>query len=364
MVISQFDSNNEQQRNKINLLVVDDSAVMRQFIIELFSHQPNINVIAVSDPIIALEKMKQVRPNVILLDLEMPRMDGLTFLRKIMASDPIPTVICSALVGQGANKVINALIAEGAIDVIAKPKLGIRSFLEESSVLFTDIILSAAQAHIPSRLIKSTIEQPQNKTILPIQKATLSTTTDKIVAIGASTGGTEALRALLETMPVDAPGIVIVQHMPAGFTTAFAERLNKLCQIEVKEASSGDQICYGQALIAPGNRHLLVHRSGARYLVEIKDGPLVSRHRPSVNLLFSSVAQSARANAIGVIMTGMGDDGAEGLLAMKEAGAFTIAQDEASCVVFGMPKEAILRGAVNEVLPLLKIAPTILKKIK
>jgi two-component system, chemotaxis family, protein-glutamate methylesterase/glutaminase len=354
----------QRKRRPLNVLIVDDSAVVRQAMTALLSKERDLSVIVAADPLIAMEKIKQVRPNVIILDLEMPRMDGLTFLRKIMASDPIPVVICSGLAGKGTDAALLAM-EEGAVEIITKPKLGVRDFLYESSVMLVDIVRGAAQARIKSRVSihKPTQQKVTADTISPPpQKSPRRLTTDKVIAIGASTGGTEALRIFLEAMPPDAPGIVIVQHMPELFTAAFARRLNQICRIEVKEAASGDRVVAGRALIAPGNRHTLLVRSGTNYLVEVKDGPLVSRHRPSVDLLFRSVAQAAGPNSVGVILTGMGDDGVEGLLEMKRAGAATIAQDETTCVVFGMPKEAIARGAVDEIIPLPKIPAIVLRR--
>lgn len=323
-----------------------------------------MSVAVAADPFIAMDKMRRQRPDVIVLDLEMPRMDGLTFLQKIMTEDPIPVVICSALTGQGTSIALQAM-EDGAVDVITKPRLGVREFLHESAVMLIDTVQAAARTRPRAR--RTAIPQPSPRltadAVLPLHpRPVLDQTTDKVVVIGASTGGTEALRVILEAMPPDVPGLVVVQHMPEGFTTAFAERLNLTCRIEVKEAGNGDRVVTGRALIAPGNLHTLVRRSGAQYTVDVIDGPLVSRHRPSVDVLFRSVAQAAGPNSIGVIMTGMGDDGAEGLLEMKRAGAVTIAQDEASCVVFGMPKEAIDRGAVDEVIPLSRIPEVILKR--
>jgi two-component system chemotaxis response regulator CheB len=300
---------------------------------------------------------------VIVLDLEMPRMDGLSFLRRIMAEDPIPVVVCSGLAGAGTEAALRA-VEEGAVDVIAKPKLAVRDFLEESALQIVDAVRAAARARLPFR--PSLVVQPRltADAVLPPrqQRQALRVTTDKVVAIGASTGGTEALRQILESLPPDAPGTVIVQHMPEVFTRAFADRLCRTCRIEVKEAASGDRVANGRALIAPGNRHSVLLRSGAHYVVDVREGPLVSRHRPSVDVLFRSVAQAAGPNAVGVILTGMGDDGAEGLLEMRRAGAATLAQDEASCVVFGMPKEAIERGAVEQVLPLSRMAAAIQRR--
>jgi len=350
---------------KIEVLVVDDSAVVRQVMAAVLSQESGINVTVAADPLIAMEKMKRGRPDVILLDLEMPRMDGLTFLRKIMAEDPIPVVVCSALAPPGSDIALTAL-DEGALDVITKPNVGVKNFLYESAILLIDAVRSAAQAHLRRRASPlATAPKHTADSVLPSRKApALSVTTDKVVVVGASTGGTEAILELLQPMPPDAPAIVIVQHMPEVFTAGFACRLNSMCQIEVKEAANGDRVLQGRALIAPGNRHTLLRRSGGHYIVEVADGPLVSRHRPSVDVLFRSAAQSAGRNAIGIIMTGMGDDGATGLMEMKEAGAWTIAQDEASCVVFGMPKEAVARGAVEEICSLPSLSRAVLERVQ
>lgn len=341
----------------IRVLVVDDSAVVRMALSMLLP--PNdMEVVTASDPIFAMKKMADARPDVIVLDLEMPRMDGLTFLRKIMAEDPLPVVVCSALATDRAEAAMHAL-AEGAVAIITKPRVGVQAFLEESAVLIVDTLRGAAEARGLRRIAPPRAATPGvAPKAAPVRQLTI--TSDRIVAIGASTGGTEALRTVLETMPPDCPGIVVVQHMPEIFTAAFAARLDGICRIEVKEAADGDRILEGRALIAPGNRHTAVRRSGAHYVVEVTDGPLVSRHRPSVNVLFRSVATEAGPNALGVIMTGMGADGADGLLEMKRAGAATIAQDEATCVVFGMPKEAIARGAVDDVLALERIPRALL----
>ncbi|MDD5153810.1 MAG: chemotaxis response regulator protein-glutamate methylesterase [Thermodesulfobacteriota bacterium] len=347
---------------KIKVLVVDDSAVVRQTLNEILDSDPDIEVIATAqDPYVAAERLKKAVPDVITLDVEMPRMDGITFLRKLMAQHPIPVVICSTLTTQGAQTTLQAL-EYGAVEIIEKPKMGTKQFLEESRIRICDAVKAAAQVTLRPRKIRKVEEKLTADVIMakPKTKA-MAETTEKVVLIGASTGGTEALRAFLEALPHDTPGMVIVQHMPEKFTSAFAARLNGLCRVEVKEAENGDGVVTGRALIAPGNKHTLLKRSGARYYVEIKDGPLVSRHRPSVDVLFRSGARYAGANAVGVIMTGMGDDGAQGLLEMKEAGAFTIAQDEATCVVFGMPKEAIKRGAVDKILPLPAIPREVIK---
>jgi two-component system, chemotaxis family, protein-glutamate methylesterase/glutaminase len=354
---------NTDHPRPLNILVVDDSAVVREVMNAVLSHEPGFNVVVAGDPFIAIGKMKNQRPDVIILDLEMPRMDGLTFLRKIVREDPVPVIICSALTGPDTSIGLQAL-EEGAVDVVTKPRLGVRDFLHESAIILVDAVRAAARStrvrSLRPAIVTPRLQSAPSKTpALPLR-----ITSDHVVAIGASTGGTEALRIVLESMPPDAPGLVVVQHMPEGFTAAFAQRLNQICQIEVKEAANGDRITAGQALIAPGNRHIIVRRTGAQYVVEVTDGPLVSRHRPSVDVLFRSVALSAGINAVGVIMTGMGNDGAEGLLEMKKAGAYTLAQDEASCVVFGMPKEAIERGAVERVVNLSGITSAILNRPK
>ncbi len=343
----------------LHVLVVDDSAVVRQSLTAILAHAGGMTVETAHDPLFALEKMKQRRPDVIVLDLEMPRMDGLTFLRKLAAEDPIPVVVCSGLVGHGTEEALKA-VEEGAVDVIAKPKLAVRDFLEESAVLLVDAVRGAAEARTTRRRTAASPKLSADVVLPPPARHALHMTTDKVVAVGASTGGTEALREILEALPPDAPGLVIVQHMPEVFTRAFADRLNRTCRIEVKEAAAGDRVLSGRALVAPGNRHTLLARSGGHYVVEVRDGPLVTRHRPSVDVLFRSVAGSAGPNAVGVILTGMGNDGAEGLLEMRRAGSRTIAQDEATSVVFGMPKEAIELGAVDEVVPLGRIAEAIL----
>ncbi|MEA2658350.1 MAG: two-component system, chemotaxis family, protein-glutamate methylesterase/glutaminase [Candidatus Binatota bacterium] len=345
----------------IHVLVVDDSAVVREVLTAILSLEPGIAVATASDPLIAMNKMKQRRPDVVVLDLDLPRMDGMTFLQKIMREDPLPVVICSALTGPNTSIGLQAL-EEGAVDVITKPRIAVREFLHESAVLLTDVVRAAARSHAKlSRAASSRIARRTGESNRPEEShPTRPRRCDRIIAIGASTGGTEALRDILEALPADIPGLVVVQHMPEGFTAAFAQRLDRTCRIEVKEAVHGDPVLSGRALIAPGNRHMLVRPSGVRWDIEISDGPLVSRHRPSVDVLFRSVAQHAGAHALGIILTGMGSDGAAGLLEMRRAGAFTIAQDEASSVVFGMPKEAIDRGAVLKVASLAKIPEEIL----
>jgi len=348
----------------LQVLVVDDSAVVRQVMTSILSLTPGITVAAAADPLIAMDKMKRIRPDVILLDLEMPRMDGLSFLKKIMAEDPIPVVVCSGLTGAGTEASLRAL-EQGAVEIVTKPKLGVKGFLEESATMLAEAVRAAAHARLRTRRPppRPTSAPPGHDAVsAPAERPALPLTTDKVVAIGASTGGTEALRELLEALPPDAPGVVIVQHMPEVFTRAFADRLARTCRVEVKEAADGDRVLEGRALIAPGNRHLRLRRSGAHYTVEVADGPLVCRHRPSVDVLFRSVAQAAGPNAVGVILTGMGIDGAQGLLEMRRCGAATLAQDEATCVVFGMPKEAIAAGGVEEVLPLPRIAAAMLER--
>jgi len=350
---------------KIKVLIVDDSAVVRQTMADILSSDPHIEVMSpAADPFIAAERMREQVPDVITLDVEMPRMDGITFLKKIMSQHPIPVVMCSTLTESGSETALKAL-EYGAVEIIQKPKLGTRQFLEESRVRICDAVKAASQARmrkITPRTGKEIAPKLSADVILekPGSKAMIQTT-EKVVVVGASTGGTEALRIFLEALPADAPPIVIVQHMPEGFTRAFAQRLDGICRITVKEAADNDTVMRGRALIAPGNRHTLLKRSGARYYVEIKDGPLVSRHRPSVDVLFRSAARYAGKNAVGVIMTGMGDDGASGMKEMKDAGAVTIAQDEASCVVFGMPNEAIKRGGADRVMPLDAIAREVLR---
>lgn len=330
-------------RRPIHVLVVDDSAIVRQVATAILGEQRDITTSMAADPIVARHCIEIRRPDVIVLDLEMPRMDGLTFLRELMNRDPIPVVICSALSRRGSETALRALEA-GALDVITKPSMGVREFLEDSAIILIDAVRAASRAHVGRRRMVSRANVEAGPS--------LTVTTDKVIAIGASTGGTRAIQTILEAMPAGCPGIAIVQHMPEVFTAAFARRLNETCRIEVKEAAQGDRLFPGRALIAPGNQHLQVRRSGAYYTASLTSGPLVSRHRPSVDVLFRSVGKAAGANAVGVILTGMGDDGVEGLMAMKMSGAATIAQDEESSVVFGMPKEAIVRGAAEKVVPL------------
>jgi two-component system chemotaxis response regulator CheB len=349
---------------KIKVLVVDDSAVVRQALTEILESAPDITVMGVAaDPYIAAEKMAIEIPDVITLDIEMPRMDGLTFLEKIMTQHPIPVVMCSSLTDEGCASGLRAMEC-GAVAIVTKPKMGVKAFIEESRITICDAVRSAHAVHV--RRLNARAPHAEQKLSADVMLAKASSramiqTTEKVTVIGASTGGTEALRAVLTALPADAPGIVIVQHMPEKFTAAFATRLDGECRITVKEAEDNDTVMRGTALIAPGNRHTMLKRSGARYFVEVRDGPLVSRHRPSVDVLFRSAARYAGANAVGVIMTGMGDDGARGLLELKEAKARTLAQDEDSCIVFGMPNEAIKLGAVDKVVPLEAIAKEILR---
>jgi two-component system chemotaxis response regulator CheB len=348
----------------IRVLIVDDSSLVRQTLSDIIEADPQLTVMGTAaDPFIAAERIKIEIPDVITLDVEMPRMDGITFLQKIMSQRPIPVVICSSLAEKGSDTALKAL-EYGAIEIIQKPKIGTKNFLEESKIRICDAIKAAAMAR-PRRLARTQKIQPKlsaDAVIAKAQPSAMIQTTEKVVVVGASTGGTEALRIFLEDMPRDATGIVIVQHMPEHFTASFARRLDETCRMSIKEAQDGDTVIRGRALIAPGNMHTLLKRSGARYYVEVRPGPLVSRHRPSVDVLFRSAARYAGRNAVAAIMTGMGDDGANGMRELKDAGAYTIAQDEATCVVFGMPQEAIKRGAIHKVLPLEEIAAAVLKQ--
>ena len=347
---------------KIKVMIVDDSAVVRQVVAQALTDDPGIEVIATaSDPVFALEKMRTNWPDVLIVDIEMPRMDGITFLKKIMAERPTPVVVCSSLAEKGATASFEAL-SSGAVAIITKPKMGLKSFLEDASSDIVHAVRSAAKANVRA-LHSGTVPGAGNirpklsadVMLSPASNAALVHTTDQVIAIGTSTGGTQALEAVLTRLPATSHGIVVVQHMPTVFTAMFAERLDDLCKIEVREARNGDRVIPGRALIAPGGKHMMLRRNGAQYVVEVADGPLVNRHKPSVDVLFRSVAKFAGANALGIIMTGMGDDGARGLKEMHDSGAKTIAQDEASCVVFGMPKEAIKLGAVDHVIPLNQI---------
>lgn len=354
---------------RIQVMIVDDSAVVRQVLSDVLEADPGIEVLcAVADPLLAMERMKMRWPQVIVLDVEMPRMDGLTFLRKIMSERPTPVVICSTLTEAGAATTLEALAA-GAVSIVTKPKMGLRNFLEDASADLITAVRAAAHANVKKLHAGQTAEaQPKvapkltaDAILAPDGPKAMQRTTERIVAVGTSTGGTQALEQMLTQLPRGCPGIAIVQHMPEKFTAAFAERLNRLCEIEVREARHGERLLPGHALIAPGGKHSMLKRSGAYYYVDVIDGPLVNRHRPSVDVLFRSVAKCAGANALGIIMTGMGDDGARGLKEMRDAGGGTVAQDEASCVVFGMPKEAIKLGAVQRVQPLHEMPRTIME---
>jgi two-component system chemotaxis response regulator CheB len=342
-------------RKKVRVLIVDDSALVRKTLGEILGSDPDIEVIgAAADPFVAARRIQAELPDVITLDVEMPRMDGITFLRKLMAQHPIPVVMCSSLTEAGSATLMQALEA-GAVDVIVKPRVDTEKLMHEAHTRICDAVKAAASARLRRPGVSVAAPQPKltaDAMLPPPESRAMARTTETVVCIGASTGGTEAIRAVLEALPAASPAIVIVQHMPEKFTAAFAQRMNGLSALAVKEAEDGDSVLRGHVLIAPGNRHMLLQRSGARYYVSIKDGPLVSRHRPSVDVLFRSAAHSAGSNAVGIIMTGMGDDGAKGLAEMHAAGAFTVAQDEATSVVFGMPKEAIALGAADRVLPL------------
>jgi two-component system chemotaxis response regulator CheB len=368
--------------NKIRVLVVDDSAVVRQSLTAILESDPEIEVMGTAaDPIIAVKKIMKEVPDVITLDIEMPRMDGLTFLRKIMSQHPIPVVVISSLTTEGTEVAMKAL-EYGASEIIGKPAMNTAKFIHESKIMLCDAVKAAAQAKLSRKKITGTstptppsppvqhppVTTPPGYLVVPpkysadviLEKGTGAdriVATDRIVVLGASTGGTEAIRTFLKQLPQRFPGIAIVQHMPEGFTKSFANSLNQICNLEVKEAENNDKIYQGRVLIAPGSKHMLLKRVGKEYFVEVKDGPLVNRHRPSVDVLFRSAARYAGQNATGILLTGMGNDGAKGLLELKEAGAHTIAQDEASSVVFGMPKEAIKLNAADKILGLDKIAP-------
>ncbi|EGV32830.1 response regulator receiver modulated CheB methylesterase [Thiorhodococcus drewsii AZ1] len=348
----------------VKVMIVDDSATVRQVLSGLLNAEPDLTVIATaSDPLFALEKMKRDWPDVIVLDVEMPRMDGITFMKKLMAEHPTPVVICSSLTEKGAQTTVQALAA-GAMDVITKPQMGLKDFLSSAAKDVANAVRAAAKANMrrvaPSPSPAAVAPKYSADVVLPAPDQAMHQTTEKIVAIGTSTGGTQALEILLTTLPRTTPGLVIVQHMPERFTTAFAQRLDGLCQMEVREAQNGDRVIQGRVLIAPGGRHMVLKRNGAQYQVNVMDGPPVSRHKPSVDVLFRSAARSAGRNALGVIMTGMGDDGARGLKEMHDAGAMSVAQDEASCVVYGMPKEAVKLGAVDRSLPLEELSGAIM----
>ncbi|MFO0775881.1 MAG: chemotaxis response regulator protein-glutamate methylesterase [Nitrospiraceae bacterium] len=343
---------------KIRTLVVDDSALVRQIMTDLLSHDEDIEVIGTAqDPYVAREKIKALNPDVITLDVEMPRMDGLTFLEKLMAGRPMPVIMVSSLTEAGCQTTLRALEL-GAVDFVTKPKLDVRAGLQELADELTGKVKAAAQAKITAR--KPSTAQQTKAAALP---SAMLKTTDTIIAIGSSTGGTEALKDVLTVLPPNTPPIIMTQHMPEKFTKSFADRLNTQCRISVKEAEDGDSVLPGHALLAPGNYHMTLVRSGARYSVRLNQEPPRNRHRPSVDVMFDSVAKIAGANAVGVILTGMGNDGAAGMLAMKQAGAYTIAQDEASCIVFGMPKEAIKLGGVDKILSLTDIPADVMRHV-
>ncbi len=353
--------------SRIKVLHVDDSAVVRQAIGQILKTAPDIELIGTAmDPIFAMQKMEKQWPDVILLDIEMPRMDGLTFLRKIMKEQPTPVVICSTLTTEGSDASIEAL-ACGAIDIVCKPTLGTKEYLSDSSEMILNVIRAAAKSRVNNLRRELTPETTPKKLkadadVDSTSDSRLKTTTDKVVAIGCSTGGTQALEFIVSNLPRSSPGIVVVQHMPENFTRSFANRLNQLSELEIKEAESNDRVYPGRVLIARGGKHMLLKRSGAQYHVEVKEGPLVSRHCPSVDVLFRSVSKVAAKNALGIILTGMGDDGARGMKEMFDRGSHTISQDEASSVVFGMPKEAIALGGVKTVLSLNQVPRAIMQQ--
>ena len=339
----------------ITVYIVDDSAVVRKYLTEMLERGGITVLGAAADPLLAWPRMEKSWPNVIVLDVEMPHMDGISFLRKIMKERPTPVVMCSALTQAGCTITSQAMEA-GAIAVITKPRLGLKQFLEDDANGLVPSVIAAANANIG--VLKNRMQPPIAPQTVAAHRQTpaFADTTDRVIAIGLSTGGVQSIETVLQALPRDLPGIVIVQHMPEFFTASFAQRLNSICDIEVLEARNGDRVLAGRALVAPGGKHMRLKRSATHYVVEVVDGPLVNHHRPSVDVLFGTVASCAGCNAIGVIMTGMGDDGARGMREMHDAGAYTAAQDEASCVVFGMPMEAIKLGGVDDVLPLESVA--------
>ena len=352
-------------KKNINVLIVDDSPTIRTVLSDILNSDSQIEVMdAAEDPYEAASAIKKQVPDVITLDIEMPRMDGLTFLKKIMEQHPIPVVIISSLTKKGTETAFKAM-EYGAVEVIEKPRLHTPQLIEEATIRICDIVKAASVTRLKKRF-KPLIVKPKYTADVIIPKAFSRNIpiTDKIIVVGASTGGTEAIRTFLQGMPKNSPGIVVVQHMPEKFTFSFAERLNQICDIDVKEAEKGDTVEQGKAIIAQGNKHLLIKRSGTKYFVETKEGQLVNRHRPSVDVLFRSAAISAGQNALGIIMTGMGDDGARGLGELKETGAFTIAQDEKSSVVYGMPKEALKFDKTAKILPLDRIAPFVITHLR
>ena len=349
---------------KTRVLVIDDSALVRSLLTEIINTQPDMEAIgAAPDPLVAREMIRAMNPDVLTLDVEMPKMDGLDFLERLMRLRPTPVVMVSTLTERGADATLRALEL-GAVDFVAKPRLGIAAGLTDLGRDICEKIRVASRARMHRHVTRpgeggAAPQPPQPKATTRYSRLS----TEKLIIIGASTGGTEAIRAVLTRLPADSPAVLITQHMPPGFTRSFAQRLDGLCRITVSEASDGERVLPGHAYIAPGDRHLRLARSGANYMVALDDGPPVNRHRPSVEVLFRSAAQLAGPNALGVILTGMGKDGAAAMLEMKQAGAFNLAQDEASCVVFGMPKEAIAVGAVDEVLPVTRIAERLLARL-
>ena len=363
--------------NRIRVVVVDDSALVRSILKTVIDSQPDMVCVgAAVDPFMAREMIRELNPDVITLDVEMPRMDGLDFLEKIMRLRPMPVLMVSTLTERGAETTLRALEL-GAVDFVAKPRLGLAQGLQEMAVEITDKLRIAARARIARRPVATpapassapraagsgptTGAQPLVK---PVPVVFSRVSTEKIIAIGSSTGGTEALREVLSGLPADCPAVMVTQHMPPGFTKSFADRLNSICRMHVKEAEPGERVLPGHVYIAPGGRHLLVKRSGANYMVEISEAEPVNRHKPSVDVLFRSVAEHVGRNAVGVMLTGMGRDGADAMRVMRDAGAYNLAQDEASCVVYGMPREAVAAGAVDEVLPLMKIGPQLLAHLR
>lgn len=352
----------------IAVAIVDDSAVVRQVLTEMLSGHADIQLIGTArDPLFALRLFEKKWPDVIILDIEMPRMDGVTFLKKIMAERPTPVIICSTLTEKSATVTMEAMSA-GAVEIITKPKMGLKNFLEDSQARLLQAVRGAAKASVKKMQLPGAarpaamplVAKLSADQVLPPATKAMDETTDRVIALGTSTGGTHALEHILTRVPRTAAGIIVVQHMPEQFTAAFAQRLDSLCQVQVKEAQHNDRVTPGLVLIANGGKHMLLKRSGAQYRVELKDGPLVSRHRPSVDVLFRSVAAAAGKNALGIIMTGMGDDGARGLLEMRMAGSQTLGQNEASCVVYGMPKEAFKLNAVGREVALELIAQEII----
>ncbi|MBI3479056.1 MAG: chemotaxis response regulator protein-glutamate methylesterase [Nitrosomonadales bacterium] len=347
------------ENRRIKVLVIDDSALIRSVMKEIIDREKDMECVgAAPDPLVAREMIKSLNPDVLTLDVEMPKMDGLDFLERLMRLRPMPVVMVSTLTERGSDITFRALEL-GAVDFVSKPKMDIAHGMEEYALEITDKIRAAAQAHVHTKKTVAPMviqERLSADVILPSNVPGRFSSTEKLIIIGASTGGTEAIKEVLVRLPADVPGILVTQHMPENFTKSFAERLNSLCKISVKEAENNERILPGHAYIAPGHSHLLLKRSGANYMTELSQGPPVNRHRPSVDVLFRSAANYAGANALGIILTGMGKDGAQGLLEMKNAGCHTIAQDEATCVVFGMPKEAIAMGGACEVLPLQNIA--------